>query len=178
VISLICRLENLVAPFFGRKVGHNVEHNVGQPLERMVNRSLSDGLFHRVVQHAVRRVVRNVGRIVEQTLGRSFGRSFERSLARNFGQTLVRIVIDRRCEWEVGCSISGWRPCRLCLQRNRAAAVDGTDGSAAYAPDTHWGPSRSFVRPVGVGCYLGGAKHVVEGEKCSRLCGTIHSCVD
>ena len=136
MILLICRLENLDVPFFERKVGHNVEHNVGQPLERMVNRSLSDGLFQRVVHHAVRRVIRNVGRIVEQTLGRSF----DRSLARNIGQTLVRIVIDRRCEWEVGCSISGWRSCRLCLKRNRSAEVDRTDGSAAYAPDTHWGP--------------------------------------
>jgi hypothetical protein len=68
----------------------------------MVNRSLSDRLFQRVVQHAVRHVVRNVGRIVEQSLGRSFGRSFDRSLARNIGQTLVRIVIDRRCKWKLG----------------------------------------------------------------------------
>ena len=140
MILLICRLENLDVPFFERKVGHNVEHNVGQPLERMVNRSLSDGLFQRVVQDAVRRVVRNVGRIVEQSLGRSFGRSFNRSLARNFGQTLVRIVIDRRCEWEVQCSISGCRSCRLCLRSSGSAEVDGTDGSATYAPDTLWGP--------------------------------------
>ena len=140
MILLICRLENLDVPFFERNVGNNVEHSVGQPLERMVNRSLSDGLFQRVVQHAVRHVVQNVGRIVEQTLGRSFGRSFDRSLARNIGQTLVRIVIDRRCEWEVGCSISGWRPCKLCLRSSRSAEVDGTDGSAAYAPDTLWGP--------------------------------------
>ena len=106
----------------------------------MVNRGLSDRLFPRVVQHAVRRVVRNVGTIVEQTLGRSFGRSFDRSLARNIGQTLVRIVIDRRCEWEVQCSISGWRSWRLCLRSNGSAEVDGTDASAAYAPDTLWGP--------------------------------------
>ncbi len=72
--------------------------------------------------------------------GRSFGRSFERNPERNVGQTLDRIVIDRRCEWEVGCSISGWRPCRLCLRSSRSAEVDGTDGSAAYAPDTLWGP--------------------------------------
>jgi hypothetical protein len=140
VILLICRLENLDVPFLERKVGHNVEHNVGQPLERMVNRCLSDRLFQRVVQHAVRHVVQNVGRIVEQTLGRSFGRSFDRSLARNVGQTLDRIVIDRRCEWEIGCSRSGWRPWRLCLRSSGSAEVDGTDGSAAYAPDTLWGP--------------------------------------
>ena len=99
-------------PFLNAKVGHNVEHNVGKPLERMVNRSLSDGLFQRVVQHvqhAVRHVVRNVGRIDEQSLEEA-SVAAERNPERNVGQTHDRIVIDRRCEWEIGCSRSGWRP--------------------------------------------------------------------
>ena len=73
----------------------------------MVNHSL----FDRLVQHVVRHVGRNVGRIGEQSLRRSFDRNFEQSFIRNVGQTLVRIVIVRRCEWEYQCSISGSRSC-------------------------------------------------------------------
>ena len=77
---------------FERDIGHSVEHNVGQLRERMVNHSVSD----RLVQHMVRHVGRNVGRISEQSLRRSFDRNFEQSFIRNVGQTLDRMVIDRR----------------------------------------------------------------------------------
>jgi hypothetical protein len=40
-------------------------------------------------------------------------------------------VIDRRCQWELGCSISGWRSCKLRLRSSRSAEVDGTDGAPA-----------------------------------------------